>query len=84
MIQLEQTIIANARQETAAALSFYKSKQNGQATADDADDYLGHYHALNALLTLAHQVNSGMSAEAVQALLVIEGESTAAFRDLKP
>lgn len=80
MTQLEQTIIANARRELVAVLSFYKSKQNGQATAYDDADYLVHFHSLNALLMLAHQVNSGMSAGAIQALIEIEEEHAAAFR----
>lgn len=80
MTQLEQSIIANARRELVAVLSFYKSKQNGQATAYDDADYLVHFHSLNALLMLAHQVNSGMSAVAIQALIEIEEEHAAAFR----
>ncbi|HCA1453028.1 hypothetical protein [Pseudomonas aeruginosa] len=84
MTKLEQSIIANARAELSAVLYFYRKKAEGSMTIDDFDDawrdYLGHYHALNALLMFAHQADVGMSAEAVQALQLIEEEHAGAYR----
>lgn len=59
------------------------SLQDGQPTADDADDFIGHYHALTTLLMLAHQVNSGMSAEGVHALQAIEKEHSRALNSVR-
>jgi hypothetical protein len=83
MQQLEKSIIANARLELASVLEYYRVKTTG-TTSEDFDeawrDYLGHYHAMNAFLMLAHQTNSGVSAEGVEALLKIEAEHAAAYR----
>lgn len=84
MTQLENTITANARRELAAVLSYYREKTTGSSSEGAGDeawlDYLGHYHAMNGLLMLAHQVDSGMSSECVAALLQIEAEHAAAYQ----
>lgn len=83
MTQLEKTIIGNARLELAEVLAYYREKATG-STGDCSEeqwlDYLGHYNALHALLMLAHQTNSGVSAEGMEALLKIEAEHAAAYR----
>lgn len=83
MTQLEQTIISNARMDLAAVLVYYGQKAAGIGAAQGEDawlDYLGRYNAMNALLMLAHQADSGMTDECVQALLAIENEHAAAYR----
>ena len=83
MTNLEQTIIENAQQELAAVLNFYRNKASGMTTEgfDDAwRDYLGHYHAMNALIAIAHQAHSGLSQEAILALRKIEDEHGTAYR----
>lgn len=85
MTELEQTIIDNAQQELACVLAFYRNKANGMnAEAFDAAwrDYLGHFHAMNALVAIAHQAHNGLSEEAVKALRKIEEEHSTAYRAL--
>jgi hypothetical protein len=83
MTQLEQTIIANAKRELAVVLVYYGQKAAGTKAAKGEDawlEYLGHYNSLNALLSLAHQAESGLSEEGTQALLDIEAQHTEAYR----
>lgn len=83
MTQLEQTIISNAKLELANVLFYYGQKAAGIATANGDEawlEYLGHYNSMNALLALAHQANTGLSAEGVAALLSIEREHAEAYR----
>lgn len=84
MTQLEQTLIANARRELSAVLFYYQQKEAGitAAKADEAwVEYLGHFNAMNALLALAHQADTGLSEEGVQALLAIEEQHAAKYRE---
>lgn len=83
--QLEQTIVANARTELASLRFIYQHRkakyQNGEFI-HDVDKHFGHCYGLNALLVLAHQVNSGMSEEGVRVLRQIEGEHATLLREL--
>jgi len=85
MTHLEQTIIANARIELEAVLAYYRDK-DALSPADAAEDawrdYHGRYNAMHAFLMLAHQANSGMSAEGVEALKEIEAEHALAYRSM--
>ncbi|WP_181105299.1 hypothetical protein [Stutzerimonas stutzeri] len=86
MTQLEQTIIANARQDLAAVLDYYQATPSKDAETDGDNawlEYLCRYNAMNALLMLAHQHNSGLSPVGIQTLLEIEEEHAAAFRASK-
>ncbi|KSQ21746.1 hypothetical protein APB26_32715 [Pseudomonas aeruginosa] len=83
MTKLEQTIVDNARRELSAVLNFYRKKAENTADADFDDawrEYLGHFNAMNAFLMLAHQNDSGLSSDGIQALLRIEDEHAAAHR----
>lgn len=83
MTKLEQTIIANARRELATVLVYYGQKAAGNAAAQGDEawvEYHGHFNALNALLTLAHLADSGLSEEGTKALLAIEAEHAEVFR----
>lgn len=85
MTELEQTIIDNTQQELALVLAFYRNRASGMtAEAFDAAwrDYLGHFHAMNALIAIAHQAHSGLSEEAVKSLCKIEDEHINAYRAL--
>lgn len=79
MNQLEKTIIKSAKHEIKSVLGFYDRLSDGFFTTDELfEDYHTHHEALITLLALAHQANSGMSEEAVSALLAIEEKHTAA------
>ncbi|MCY1298729.1 hypothetical protein D9M70_482280 [compost metagenome] len=80
MTQLEQTIIATARQVKEAVVAYYRKRSEGQTNDEDYNDYLVHYHAMNALLVLGHQAESGISREAAATLREIEDEEAAGFR----
>lgn len=77
---LEKTIISNARQLQSALAAYYPRQRAGATSEDDEAEYLSNYHQLTALLILAHQVNNGMTLEAVQQLLAIEHEDAAALQ----
>lgn len=81
MTELEQTIVANAQQELAAVLVFYRDKAAGIAEEDFNDawlTFLGHFHAMNALTQIAHQAESGLSEESRKALLQVVADHSAA------
>ncbi|HCE8129467.1 TPA: hypothetical protein NHR53_006059 [Pseudomonas aeruginosa] len=83
LTKLEQTIVDNARRELDAVLSFYRKKAENTTDVDFDDawrEYLGHFNTMNAFLMLAHQANSGLSAEGTQALQRLEDEHAAAHR----
>lgn len=83
MTKLEQTIVDNARRELDAVLRYYRKKGENTSEADFDDawrEYLGHFNTMNAFLMLAHQADSGLSADGIQALLRLEGEHAAAHR----
>lgn len=83
MTKLEQTIVDNARRELDAVLSFYckKAENTNDVDFDDAwREYLGHFNTMNAFLMLAHQTDSGLSTESIQALLRLEDEHATAHR----
>lgn len=83
MTRLETTIVDNARRELDAVLRFYRKKAENTIEADFDDawrEYLGHFNTMSAFLMLAHQPDSGLSAEGVEALLRLEDEHAAAHR----
>jgi hypothetical protein len=81
MIQLEQTLIANARQEHEQAAEYYQKWKSGKASGFDYDEYLRHYHALAALVSMAHAKDAGLSLDAARQLRDIEDEHAAAYRE---
>lgn len=81
MTQLEQTLIANARQEHEQAAVYYQKYKAGKASGFDYDEYLTHYHALAALVSLAHAKDNGLSLDAARQLREIEDEHAAVYRE---
>lgn len=81
MIQLEQTIIARARDHLSAVRAFYTKIKAGTTDDDAQDDYRRDHAALYALLEFGHLRDSGMSAEGRTALLAVEDDAAAALRN---
>lgn len=83
MIQLEQTIISNARRHLSLVLAYYQRQKSIQ-TEEERDQawtyYLCDDAALKALLALIHQPDAGLSDEATHALRAIEYECASAHR----
>lgn len=84
MNTLELTLISMAQQQLSAVLRFNEKRESGAVSDDDVDDYLRDSGALSVLLELGHVSDSGMSVDAISAMLEIETKHSAAVRAANP
>lgn len=80
MNTLELTLISMAQQQLSAVVRFNEKRESGAVSDDDVDDFLRDSGALSVLLELGHVSASGMSVDAVSAMLEIEAKHSAAVR----
>lgn len=83
MTQLEIAIVNAAQGLLAEEVLFCLLVKDRAATDDDQRDYDRARGGLTALLALAHQADSGLSPEAVEALREIEAKETAATNEAR-
>lgn len=76
---LEINVIANARQDLAQVLAYYRARAAGELRDDEHRAYQCHYYSLHAVVGLAHQQRSGLSAAGIAALREIEATEAAAY-----
>lgn len=79
MTQLEDTLIAIARDQLASIRRFYAAKTQGKATNEDYELFRENHVSLTTLLQLAHMASSGLSEAGVKALQDIEADSAASI-----
>lgn len=80
MTKLELTLIGMAKQRLSEVKRFLENRETLTATDDGADDYLCDSGALSLLLELGYLSDSGMGTDAVNAMLEIEAQHSAAVR----
>ncbi|MGQ7960840.1 hypothetical protein ACUTAF_24465 [Pseudomonas sp. SP16.1] len=83
MTQLETAIVNAAQGLLADEVRFYLMLKDRADTEEDQRDYDRARGGLTALLALAHQADSGLSAAAVEALHDIEAKEIAATNEAR-
>lgn len=79
--QFDKTLVERARAHLGSVCAFYAKAKAGTAVEDDRREYQKNHAAMNALLELAHWRDSGLSEAGRKALLAVEVDAAAAFRD---